>query len=336
MKIRLKNELPLVFIYSLILVLIIAFTDLKLIRLVLGLPFVLLLPGYLLTAAIFPGRFDLEGLHRLGLSFGLSIIIVPLIGFALNYMPWGISLFPILVSLILFIMTMSSLTWYRRKRLSDKSSFTLSFNVNFQWSEHSKARKVMQVVFIGALLLMLVTFSHVLASHKFVEKFTEFYILGQKGIAADYPQELEVGEYGELLAGIINNEHQKINYQIEVRMDSQLINRLSPITLEHREKWENLITFQADKPGKNVKVELMLFREDISNQIPYRKLQLWVTIRQREPQLPPNIIYVVRKGDSLSLIAKKYGKKLNTVIVMNPQIKNPNLIYPGQEIFLPN
>ena len=46
-------------------------------RILLGGPFVLFFPGYTMVAALFPGRDDLEGLERLGLSLGLSIAILP-------------------------------------------------------------------------------------------------------------------------------------------------------------------------------------------------------------------------------------------------------------------
>ncbi|KUO53576.1 MAG: hypothetical protein APF76_12265 [Desulfitibacter sp. BRH_c19] len=325
MRIKVKNEFPLIFIYSLIL--IITFTDFSIILLGLGLPFVLLLPGYSLSVALFPCASDLEGLYRLALSFGLSIVVVPVIGLFLNYTPWGIILFPVFASIIIFIMIMALLAWYRRKKLSDADRFMLNFDFNFQWLKQSAV--------VACLLLMVVTFVYILASPKAVDRFTEFYIIGQQGIAADYPQKLEVGKYEELIVGVINNEHQRVIYQIEVRMDSQLVKTVSPIVLEHREKWENVVAFKADKPGENVKLELMLLKENNSNEMPYRKLRLWVNISQPELKQLSNLIYKVQSGDSLNLIADKFDIDLNELFLINPQIENPNKIHPGQEIVLP-
>ena len=41
--------------------------------------------------------------------------------------------------------------------------------------------------------------------------------------------------------------------------------------------------------------------------------------------------YVVQVGDSLSTIAKKLGVTINHLVTLN-NIKNPNLIYAGQEL----
>ena len=46
-------------------------------------------------------------------------------------------------------------------------------------------------------------------------------------------------------------------------------------------------------------------------------------------------VYTVRNGDTLWGIAKRYGVALTAVIAANPQIKNPNLIYPGDEVVIP-
>lgn len=45
--------------------------------------------------------------------------------------------------------------------------------------------------------------------------------------------------------------------------------------------------------------------------------------------------YTVRPGDTMWGIAKRYGVTLTALIAANPQIKNPNLIYPGEEVTLP-
>ena len=46
-------------------------------------------------------------------------------------------------------------------------------------------------------------------------------------------------------------------------------------------------------------------------------------------------LYTVRKGDTLWGIAKQYDVTLASLIAANPQIKNPNLIYPGDRVRLP-
>lgn len=54
------------------------------------------------------------------------------------------------------------------------------------------------------------------------------------------------------------------------------------------------------------------------------------------PVTGSNQQYVVQPGDSLSSIAAAYGVSLNAIVTANPQIANPNLIFPGQIVYIPN
>ncbi|MBN2362135.1 MAG: SafA/ExsA family spore coat assembly protein, partial [Deltaproteobacteria bacterium] len=45
--------------------------------------------------------------------------------------------------------------------------------------------------------------------------------------------------------------------------------------------------------------------------------------------------YTVRRGDTLWKIAKAHDVSLKDLIKANPQIRNPDLIYPGQQINIP-
>ena len=45
--------------------------------------------------------------------------------------------------------------------------------------------------------------------------------------------------------------------------------------------------------------------------------------------------YTVQRGDSIWKIAVKHQVGMSEIIAANPQIKNPNLIYPGQQLTIP-
>ena len=149
MKIQIKNELILIDILSLFLIAIITLTPFRIVRIILGLTLVLFFPGYTLIAALFPKRTDLDTIERIALSFGLSIAVVPLIGLILNYTPWGIRLYPILISLTGFIIAMSVVAWFRRKHILPSESLNISINLNFAfWAKRSKLDKLLTTALI--------------------------------------------------------------------------------------------------------------------------------------------------------------------------------------------
>jgi len=73
-------------------------------RYLLGSIFVLFLPGYAFIKALFPTELfptkELDNIARVALSIGMSLALVPITGLILNYTPWGISLTPIVLSLL--------------------------------------------------------------------------------------------------------------------------------------------------------------------------------------------------------------------------------------------
>ncbi len=52
----------------------------------------------------------------------------------------------------------------------------------------------------------------------------------------------------------------------------------------------------------------------------------------KEEKVTVPVEYIVVKGDTLGRIARKNNLTLSALLALNPQIKNPNLIYPGQKI----
>ena len=50
---------------------------------------------------------------------------------------------------------------------------------------------------------------------------------------------------------------------------------------------------------------------------------------------PQGKVYRVVKGDTMFEIARRFGVTLEALILANPQIKDPNRIYPGEEICIP-
>lgn len=49
-----------------------------------------------------------------------------------------------------------------------------------------------------------------------------------------------------------------------------------------------------------------------------------------------NLVYKVAPGDTLWKIAVKNETGISELISMNPQLSNPNLIYPGNTVYIPN
>jgi LysM repeat protein len=48
-----------------------------------------------------------------------------------------------------------------------------------------------------------------------------------------------------------------------------------------------------------------------------------------------HFIYIAKSSDTMGNIAQRFNTSLGTLVSANPQISNPNLIFPGQRINIP-
>lgn len=229
-------------------------------RVVLGLPFVLFVPGYAFIAALFPeagespieddeptgddagdetsgagDRSGIDGIERVALSFGLSIAIVPLIGLVLNFTPWGIRLVPILVSVSGFTLIAVAVAAIRRWELPEDERFRVPYR---EWvaagraellEPDSRGDAALNVLLVISILLATASVGYAVAVPKQGEQFTELYLLteGEEGdlVADDYPTEFVRGEPRSLVAGIGNQEHSTTEYTLIGKLQQVEIQR---------------------------------------------------------------------------------------------------------------
>jgi len=245
-------------------------------RIILSLPLLLFLPGYSFIVALFPIKNDLDGIELVALSFGLSIAIVSFLGLALNYNSVGIRLIPALFVLSHFTILFSLFAWVRRLNLPVEERFRVPFerllNVNLGQSILDKG---LSIVLIASIIGSSATLIYVVVTPKTGEKFTEFYLLGPNGIASDYPTDLNMGENGTVIIGIINHEYENITYRLEVNFNGSFIHK-ERFSLIENEKLEISFTFKTTEKGVNQKLEFLLYK-DQEKEV-YRTLHLQVRV----------------------------------------------------------
>lgn len=279
MKIGIKNELLLLNLLAFLLIIVIVFLPSNVLRIILGLPFVLFFPGYVLMAAFFVKKEEPSILERVVLSFGLSIAVVPLIGLILNYMPWGIKLESILYSVASFVFIMSVIAWLRRRKLVEEERFSIRFHLRLPGWGGSAWDKVLSIILVLAILGALGVTGYVIATPKVAERYTQFYILGPEGKAASYPRDLKVGKESRIMVCIVNHEYEAVSYRVEARINGVKNNEIEPIVLEHNEKWEGEISFVADVAGENQKVEFLLYKNEEAEPC-LEPLRLWINVAE--------------------------------------------------------
>jgi uncharacterized membrane protein len=301
---RIKIPNVLLIINALVILLILAITIIpsSFVRIVLGLPFLLYFPGFVLVTALFQKE-RMDTIERVALGFGMSIAVVPLIGLALNYTSWGIKLESVLYSISAFILVMSVVAMIKNGLFTGKHLFN-EVTLRLPGWGVSKLERYLTIILAVSILGAIGMLVYVIAFPKIGEKFTEYYILGLNGKAQDYPAEfvmdngqvthlrygtgdMEIaGKWGKVTLGIVNHEQRKTTYSSTVTIDGQQVSvqsggeiaaQLGPIELLEGEKWEQDIGISPQHIGNSQKVEFLLFKDGDSE--PYYILHLWIDVR---------------------------------------------------------
>ena len=249
-------------------------------RIIIGLPFVLFFPGYTLIAALFPRKESLADIERVALSFVLSMAVVPLIGLALNYL-WEISLYPILLSIAVFVAAMCVLAYFRRRQLVPEQRFQPHISIRLPaLGQQSRSGRALTAVLVVAVAAAVAGVIYVAMHPGSEQEFTEFYLLGPSGTAGDYPSEIVLGADADVTVGVANHEGEDVTYRVRISVDGVDLEIKDGIALHDGEKWEDKVVLAPTKAGDNQKVEFLLYRDGESE--PSQELHLWIDVIDTE------------------------------------------------------
>ena len=305
MKIKLLNKLLIIDILTILLILAILVIPSNPLLIIPGLPFLLFFPGFVLVSALFARKEGMEWIEKIALSFGMSIAVTTLIGLGLHYTSWGIRLEPVLFSISSFIIIFSVVALFRQLQFG-VLKITTEYHLKLPSWEGSPFDKTLSVILAVAILGTVSVFIYMFAFTKVGQRFTEFYILGINGMAADYPTNFVLNsnldvvgvqygtntptlaeKWGQLTLVIVNHEQQNTSYTVVMQIDGSpvgipfqggIVQSMGPIVLAPEAKWEQGIGIVPQHTGDDQEMELFLYKDDGTDA--YLTLHLWIDVTQ--------------------------------------------------------
>lgn len=302
-------------------------------RILFGFLFALFLPGYAFIAALFPhANFSVEDsknrniksdipeetgttdtfqnpqgintIERVALSFGLSILIVALIGLILNFAPWGIQILPVISTISFFTVICAIIAAIRRQRLPKETRFAVSylgwFNVlQTRFLDSSDQMDiVLDLVLIFGVLLAVSSVGYAVITAGNSSPYSEFYLLteneNEELVATGYPSEFDSTEGQVLVIGITNHEHKTVDYTVIVQLqrvetEGTEINVLErdeldrfQIRLLHNETWHHDHEIIPSMNGDDLRLTYLLYKggvpEEPTQKNSYQNLYLWIDV----------------------------------------------------------
>jgi len=285
------------------------------VRTVLAVPLVVLLPGYSLVSALFPEdlgtdtagedeTMSLTGVERFGLSVVLSIVLVPMVGFVVNY-TYGFFLRPLLLAvcgLTVFLAlvgilrrlalpaerrhTVSPGAWFDETTGSFLSVARRDLRVSPALKPSTGGQQLLNVLFVVSLLTLAATAGYATVTPpRDDDPFSEFYLLTQdengEFVAEDLPTEFAAGESREVYVAIGNHEGQRVPYTVVMTLDGREIDRFST-TIGAGQTERVRATVSPQQTGDRLRLSFLLYRGDVpENPTPenaYRESRLWISV----------------------------------------------------------
>jgi hypothetical protein len=219
-----------------------------------GIPLVLILPGYALTMALF-GSHLFSRIERLVTSIGLSIAIVALTAFLLNQVPDGMSTTTWAVSLGLVTLGSCMVAALRQPEGSEKNKITPpnGYRLSFRSG-----------LWFGSTTLVTVTAivtAYLAANSQLYPDFTQLWIV---------PSHNTTSPHIEL--GLHSGEAAPTHYHLELRIGSRLIENWLFISLRPGETWRTIVDLPPEMRQTQT-IEARLYKTNSPTTI-YRHVRL--------------------------------------------------------------
>lgn len=247
---------------------------LGLVRLLLGFGFVLIVPGYLIQAAIFRRIGQIDGYERSALSLVLSIVIIPPTALILDILPFAaIDLPSIVIAEGVIVAILWPISFYRRMRILREHRFALMIpRLRAEADERPEPVRRLSFVLIGLFVLVIGTIGAIVLFPAPAQAYTEFYVLNERGLTEGIPRSIPVNTPQRIIVGIASAENEPNEYAVEIISGEIVLATIEGIHLNPGERFETTIEFALPERGRDREVLLVLYLEPTREL--YRRLRL--------------------------------------------------------------
>lgn len=284
-------------------------------RLAVALGFLLVVPGYALTTAVFPAvttedrqrgahpfgparAAALDGVERAALSFGFSLVLLPLLGLAMAAISWPFTPLRIVGLTTVVVLALMGVGAVRRARLPPESRYDLPTG---GWPRDGRLGGPASGRFVNlALAAVIVVGTGTLAAAVVAPQdgsaYTDMRLLTETDdgdlVAADYPTQFTRGEGQPLILEVVNHEDRTVEYTVVVKLERVQDDRITDSRRLHQfdrqlpaeGTWQVRHTVTPPRAGEDLRLVYLLYRGEPAatphTANAYRYTYLWIDVSE--------------------------------------------------------
>lgn len=191
---------------------------------VLAMPLIFLLPGYVLTQALLP-QWSCDGVQQLAFCIGLSLVLDIIAGLVLNILPGGLHALSWAIFLGLCTMGGALLVVSLRRH---KTALAEQMSAMRWQLTHVQVLALELAVVVAVLSVMSSAFGVLQAPHT---RFTQFWLLPAS----------QARQHCAVQLGVHSFEASVMTYRVEMSVNGTLFHIWSPVVLEPQHDWEQQV-----------------------------------------------------------------------------------------------
>jgi uncharacterized membrane protein len=233
-------------------------------RVVFGASLVLVVPGFAVTAALFPPG-SLAKTVRLTLGVAVSMIVALIGGFLLNFTPWGMRQESWVALLVIVSAAAAALAGPR---------WAAAWDGLLRWHgprlRAGAASPMNWVLLWWAVCVSSVAVAVAIsgASVSSTAGYTQLWAVPSDSAAVGQPESVRVG--------VRNAETATQQYRLDLQQDGEVLQEWPAVTLQQDEQWETTLSVSPPMTSSSsgTPTEIVLYRADAPDVV-YRRVTLW-------------------------------------------------------------
>jgi uncharacterized membrane protein len=289
---------------------------------IIAIPFLFVLPGFVFLAVLFPRRAtktntdaegpvftlhtrSIDGVERAILSFGMSVVLVPILGFGYSLFPIGYSRQAVAGTILGFVLVAIALGAIQRARVPPEERYRLPIKQSITSGRRALAGvprvdAALNVLLAIAMVVAVSTVAYAVVNPLDGTQYTEVSLMTETDsgefVAGNYPDDFVRGDSQPLTVSITNREDARQTYDVVVVVQRVRDGGESPTVLEQRRVDDFRLTVGAGETtrlqhaaqspisGENLRLVYLVYDgtppDRPTTENAYRYVHLWIDVRE--------------------------------------------------------
>jgi uncharacterized membrane protein len=230
---------------------------------VVGIPFLIVLPGFTWTRALFPRAGQLRPSVRACYALSMSAAIIILAGQVLSETPLGIGLGPTVATLFAAVLLGALIAHWRQRPIPSGDRYVSTLAIPFdRWRAAASAGNAVFLVLVLVMAAGMVGLSYGVARAQGMQRVhAEFSVLDAETGSLVHVVTIRLGQSLPLVFRVVNHDAAAAEYRIVGKVGDVVLTDIGPFTVQGGEAWERSVDVTPTYGSDGQRIRFALYKD---------------------------------------------------------------------------